>query len=346
MRILCVVLIGSTIFGILTAGAANSAGVIRDADLRACVNEGAADPLRPLTEDTFREKSEQEKLSACIQAHATEAMASPDLTRLEDIWFTLSAVQVSPEIIPDQEDLMRRLEQAGWSELIREIDAALAKKDVTKTEELIRRARTDFYDRLSAERGPREAAGRYPLPVGTLWTEYRHGQERLLVRLRGTFKGEQVSDPCLRITNVAILDETKTVFRKGKNVRGTGGGNPGVGVGGAIGGGSRSGVGGGVGVSVDLTSLFGGGGDGRVARIFRMTGAQGPINTWFVTGTFRNHCGRSKEVFSVPLVPTLNQDQGGITIDPPFCQKPLGFCERNKNGRPNHGCRIVFRNRR
>lgn len=317
MRKFCDVLISCTVLWMLTAGAAISEEIITDGGVRECLNRGAPD-ARPTTADAFQTPSEQTLLAACLETNADEAIRLSSLTRLEDIWFTLSEFQFSPDIFPDQDGLLRQLEQAGWSELNRRIDAALEKRDVAEAETLIKRARTELYQRLASEQGPREGAGRYALSVGTLWTEYRHGQDRLLVRLRGTFKGELGSDPCLRITNATILDQNKKAFRKGKNVRRGSGGNPGVGVGGAVGGGSRSGVGGGVGVSVDLTPLFGGRGDGRVARIFRMTGAAGPTNSWTIAGTFRNHCDRSKETFSIPLVPRLNQDAGGITIEPPL----------------------------
>ncbi len=298
------VLIGLGLLWGHTAIAADDA-VIVDADLDDCAREqlsyqGSA------TLKTFEEVSAQKILAACLKVQTDNAITAQDLTRMRDLWITVSSVPFDENVFAEHAAFQEQLEVEGWKALKAGIDAALEEKDVAEAETLIQGARISFHERLALEEGAREGAGRFDLSAGTLWTEYRHGQDRLLLRMHGTFKGETRPDPCLRLTDVAVLDQSKQAFRKGKNIRQRGG-NPGVGVGGAIGGGSRSGVGGGVGVSIDLTPLFGGGGDGRIARIFRMDGAQGATKSWTVVGTFRNHCDRTKETFSVPLVPEPDQ---------------------------------------
>ncbi len=306
-----------------TFAVAEDSSFIADPAVERCVTE-ALQIVPPLTDQQFDTSSAKQVWAECVVKEAENAISAMDVTRLRSIWITVEHARFAQETLPDRDGLLTRLEDAAWSKLKSDIDTALADRDLTGVEALIRTARAPMFARRADQDGPLEGAGRFSLSVGVLWSEYRHGQDRLLLRLRPSFAGESGNDPCLRVSDVAILDQDKTTFRKGKNIRDRGRGGSGgrVGVGGGVSGGSRSGVGGGVGISVDVTSLFGGGGDGRVNRIFRMDGAAGPAKSWTIVGTFRNHCARTKETFTVPLVPSL-ENQQPVTTAPPLSQPPV-----------------------
>lgn len=290
----------------ITTNASELPDIVVNESLNTCFAEKTS-PTTPVTQQSLTNSKHETALSQCVVEQRDAAIADADRTKLEEIWITLQRHKFSSAALADQNALSYSIERAAWNILQIEIDTALNDKDLSKTESLIQSARVSIYEGLSQTDGPREGAGLFELTNGRLWTEYRHGRNRLLLRITPTFKAEGSTDPCLRITNVAILDQSKTPFKKGRNVRLGSGGSPNVGVGGSVGGGSRSGVGGGVGVSIDLTPLFGGGGDGRISRIYRMDDAVGATNQWSIVGTFRNQCARTKETFSIPVVPGPEQ---------------------------------------